>query len=171
MNKKLIMAAASAIALQGVSAAAFADKVEAPFVADTAEKFAATVHDVRAEMGPGGRYEYISPENRAKVEADMGKMQALFGQTSSVAAMDVQQQTQLFNIQEHLNGILTHSDSNRLVCEHRAPVGTNIPLTTCKTVAEIEKARRDSQLYMRDHAKDANVNSAAMHAAHEGRGN
>ena len=172
MNTKPFMtAAAAAAALLGMAAPAFADKVEAPFRADTAEKFAATERDVRTEMSSGGRYEFISPENRAKVEADMGKMEALFRQTGSVAAMNVQQQTQLFNIQEHLNGVLTHSDSNRLVCDHTAPVGTHIPLTTCKTVAEIEKARRDSQLYMRDHAKDADVNSAAMHAIHEGRGN
>jgi hypothetical protein len=57
---------------------------------------------------------------------------------------------QLFNTQEHLNGILTHSDSNRLVCERRAPVGTNIPVNSCKTVGQIEKERKDSQKTMMD---------------------
>jgi hypothetical protein len=148
------------------TAAVAADKSEPRFTADTAEKFAAAVTAVHDEMSPGGRYEFITPDNRAKAEADLNKMSALFQERATVEAMNQDQRVALFNTQEHLNGLLTHSDRDRLVCERRAPVGTNIPLTTCKTVAEIEKARRDSQNYMRDHLHDANVNNAAMHTGH-----
>jgi hypothetical protein len=70
--------------------------------------------------------------------------------SGSVAGMSKQEQVDLFNRQEHVNGILTHNDGNRLVCEHRPPMGSNIPVTMCKTVAEIEKMHRDSQKLMQD---------------------
>ncbi len=54
------------------------------------------------------------------------------------------------NTQEHVNGLLTKSDRNRLVCERTAQMGSNIPVTSCKTVAEIEHQRQQSQKYMQD---------------------
>ncbi len=143
--------------------AAMADRpIEKPVVADTPEKFAATATQIRAEMATGGRYEFIRPDNKGKVEADLNSMAAMLQKAGSVAAMREQEKVQLYNLQEHLNGILTHSDRNRLICEHRPPLGTNIPVTTCKTVAEIERSRRESEKYMQDHAQDANINSAAI---------
>ena len=149
--------------LLGLGMAVAGDKVvEKPVAADTPEKFAEVAAQIRKEMGPDGRYEFIRPDDKAKANTDLDTMAAMLQKAGSVAAMKQNEQVQLFNTQEHLNGILTHSDRNRLVCERRAPVGTNIPQNTCKTVAEIEKMRRDSQKYMRDHAQDANINSAAM---------
>ncbi|MBS0582469.1 MAG: hypothetical protein JSS42_05135 [Proteobacteria bacterium] len=147
-----------------LGAVAAADKVvEKPVAADTPEKFAETAAQIRKEMGSGGRYEFIRPDDKAKADADLDTMAAMLQKAGSVSAMSQGDQVQLFNTQEHLNGILTHSDRNRLVCERRAPVGSNIPVNTCKTVAEIEKMRRDSQKYMNDHSQDANINSAAIH--------
>jgi hypothetical protein len=143
-----IMAMVLVLPLTGV--AADTNVVEKPVTADTAEKFAQATAEVRDAMGPGGRYEFISPDSRAKVEADMNKMTSLFQQTASVDAMTEEQKLKLFNTQEHLNGVLTHSDRNRLVCERRAPVGTNIPVTTCRTVGDIEYERRVSQKFHQD---------------------
>ena len=150
---------------QAICAAASmaSDKVnEKPVVADTPEKFAQTAEQIRAQMGTGGRYEFINPGDKGKVETDLNSIGAMLQKSGGVATMSQEDKVRLFNTQEHLNGLLTHSDSNRLVCERRAPVGTNIPLNTCKTVGEIEKNRRDSQKYMQDHAQDANINSAAI---------
>jgi len=145
-----------------LAAAMASDQViEKPVVADTPEKFAQTAGQIRAEMNAGGRYEFINPGDKGKVETDLNSIGAMLQKSGAVAAMSQEDKVRLFNTQEHLNGLLTHSDSNRLVCERRAPVGTNIPLNTCKTVGEIEKNRRDSQKYMQDHAQDANINSAA----------
>jgi len=116
--------------------------------ADTLEKFQAVATDVRNDMNTGGRYEYISAENKAQAENDLNAMAAMLQKSGSVAAMTQPEKVKLFNTQEHLNGVLTHSDSNRLVCEHSAPVGTSIPRTTCQTVADIEHARRSSREYI-----------------------
>lgn len=146
------------------SVAFASDKVEKRVAADNPEQFAQAAQAVRAEMRTGGRYEFINAADRAKVETDFSVMGEIMLKAPSVAALSQQDQLKLFNTQEHLNGILTHSDRDRLVCERRAPVGTNIPINTCKTVGEIEKARRDSEKYMTDHSRDANINHATMMA-------
>src|ERR1700759_5248950 len=134
-----------------ISASAWADKViEKPVAADTPQKFAETVTALQEEMSAGGRYEFIRPDDKAKVEADLNTMTALLLKAGSVTAMTQVDKVQLFNAQENLNGILTHSDSNRLVCEHKAPVGTSIPRTTCETVGDIERNRRATTKMMND---------------------
>jgi len=118
--------------------------------ADTPDKFAQVIDEVHQEMGPGGRYEFIKSDAKAQVENDLNAMDALIKKAGSVEAMTQTTKVELFNRQEHLNGVLSHNDGNRLVCEHKAPMGSNIPVTTCKTVAEIEKMRRDAQKFMQD---------------------
>jgi hypothetical protein len=131
---------------QAFSSTAFAVDGDAQRVkAETGEAFAKTAASVRSEMTEGGRYEFITNDEKAKVNADLDAMTAMLQKSGSVAAMSQPEKVQLFNTQEHLNGILTHSDRNRLVCEHKAPIGSHIALTSCKTVAEIEKMRRDGQ--------------------------
>ena len=157
------LALLASVQVLGLGVALAADKiVEKPVAADTPEKFADVAAQIRKEMSADGRYEFVRPDDKAKVNADLDNMAAMLRKAGSVSAMPQADQVQLFNTQEHLNGILTHSDRNRLVCERRAPVGTNIPQNSCKTVAEIEKMRRDSQKYMNDHSRDAGINAAAM---------
>jgi len=127
------------------SAHTFADEaIKNRVAADSLDKFQAVAAEIRKDMDAGGRYEYITPDNKAKVESDLTTMTQML-QKGSVNALSETERLKLFNTQEHLNGLLTHSDSNRLVCERTAPVGTTIPKTTCQTVAEIERNRREGQ--------------------------
>ena len=119
--------------------------VAKPVAADTSEKFALLVEQIHEEMKPGGRYEFIRPDEAAKVDTGLNKMAAILEKSGSVNSMTQVEKVQLFDVQENVNGILTHSDRDRLVCEHNAPVGTSIPRTTCQTVADIERSRRDSK--------------------------
>jgi hypothetical protein len=156
MRKKIFATgvASSLVFASLVSVSAFAAKVEEKRVAadnaDTPAKFDQVIEEVHQEMGTGGRYEFIKADAKAQVEADLTAMDAMIKKAGSVSAMTQATKVELFNHQEHLNGILTHNDGNRLVCEHRPPMGTNIPVTTCKPVAEIEKQRRDAQKMMQD---------------------
>jgi hypothetical protein len=141
-----------------VVASAWADKVvEKPVAADTPEKFDQAVAQIHQEMSPGGRYEFIRPDEKVKAEADMHAMALMLQKSGSVAAMNEAEKVSLFDTQENLNGILTHSDSNRLICEHIAPVGTSIPKTTCKTVGEVERARKATGRQMHDFLLQASV--------------
>ena len=146
-----------------LSAAVADDKViQKPVAADTPEKFAQTAEQVRKEMSTGGRYEFINPGDKAKAEADMDSMSSLLQKSGSVAAMNQDQKVQLFNTQEHLNGILTRSDRNRLVCENTAPTGSNLRRPTCLTVGEIETKRQHDQKGVQDLQRQANQNNCGM---------
>jgi hypothetical protein len=149
MRSSIVHALVSIVAFSS-SAYAADGALQKPVAADTPEKFAETVKHIHDEMGSGGRYEFISPTERGKADADLGAMQDMLSKAGSVDAMKAEDKVRLFNTQEHLNGILTHSDSERLVCERRAPVGTSIPQTTCRTLGEIERARRNSGKALQD---------------------
>ena len=116
--------------------------VEKPLRADTPETFAAQTEGIHREMQPGGRYEFANPSARNRVDALLDKMAGLLHDAGSVDAMNHDARIALFNSQEEINGILKHNDSNRLVCESRAPVGSHIPVTTCRTFGQIEHGRR-----------------------------
>jgi hypothetical protein len=124
--------------------------IDKPVVADTGEKFAELAKHIRDEMASGGRYEFISATDRGKAEADLAAMQDMLTKAGSVESMKPDEKLRLFNAQEHINGILTHSDANRLICERRAPVGTSIPQTTCRTLGEVERQRRATGKYLLD---------------------
>jgi hypothetical protein len=133
----------------GVAAAD--DKVlEKPVGADTPEKFAVAAKQVRDGMNPGGRYEFIRPDDKARVETDLSAIEGMLQKSGSVASMQEKERVALFNTQEHLNGLLTHSDRNRLVCESRAPVGSHLPVTTCHTYGEVMAQRSNTQKTLND---------------------
>ena len=144
-----MLCAVSVLAL--VYGHAFADQViEKRVAADTPEKFQQTAADIRKDMSPGGRYELMRSDEKAKAENDLDAIMKMLQESGSVSAMKHEQQVQLFNVQENLNGLLTHSDRNRLVCEKNAAMGTHIQTTTCKTVGDIERERTSSRKYMTD---------------------
>jgi hypothetical protein len=109
--------------------------------ADTRDKFEAVASDVRKEMEPGGRYEYIKPEERQTVDRKLSEMEALLS-ASDVAAMKQDDKIKLFNAQEIVNSILTRRDSDRVICKNETKVGSHIPTTNCHTYGQEEEARR-----------------------------
>ena len=58
-----------------------------------------------------------------------------------VSTMNMQDKLTLFNLQEHLNGILTHSDSERLICTRGENTGSHIQKTSCKTYGDIQREK------------------------------
>jgi hypothetical protein len=137
-------------------------------VADTPEKLQAVIDAIHGQMVVDGRYEFVHPDQRRDIDADFAMMMGLLRGAGSVAAMKEPDRVKLFNAQEHLNGILTHTDRNRLICEHRAGIGSHIQTNTCQTVAEVERARAGSQKYMIDHDMDQNLNHATWQSMHSG---
>lgn len=126
--------------------------------ADTPETFAAQSQRVRDDMQAGGRYEYISATDKRMVEQLLEQMAALLERAGSVQAMNHDTRIQLFNAQEQVNGLLKHNDNNRLVCESRAPIGSNILRTTCHTHGQIEATARNTRegLMEFDHSRLCN---------------
>lgn len=125
-------------------------KKDKPIVkAQDKEAFAAVVDAVHQEMRPGGRFEFVTADERATVDARLGEMGALFDKFGTVDRMNDDAKLKLFNDQEKVNGILTQRDGDRLVCENTPPLGSNIPRTTCRTYRQIAQSRQDNADAMR----------------------
>ena len=120
--------------------------VEKPVLADTPELFAAQTQRIHESMGSGGRYEFINPTQRKNVDRLLEQMANMLASAGSVDAMNHDMRIKLFNDQEEVNGILRHNDSNRLVCESRAPIGSHIPVTVCHTFGQIEATARNTKV-------------------------
>src|SRR5579862_7354092 len=65
-------------------------------VADTPERFAETRKAIVEDMGKGGRYEFLRPEDRQKVESDLDVMGAILEKDGSVGAMSEDDRVRLF---------------------------------------------------------------------------
>ena len=129
-----------------------------PVIADTPDKFAEQTQRIHEDMQTGGRYEFTSPSDKQKVDRLLGQMANLLQGAGSVDAMNHDARIALFNTQEEINGILKHNDSNRLVCESRAPIGSNILKTVCHTYGQIEATARNTKegLMEFDHSRLCN---------------
>jgi hypothetical protein len=56
----------------------------------------------------------------------------------------------MFNAQQEVNAILSKRDGERLICKSERPVGSNIPIKTCRTASEMAQRRQnDTQDFRR----------------------
>jgi ABC-type metal ion transport system substrate-binding protein len=124
------------------------DKAKPIVVASTAQAFAQTETQIRQQMESGGRFEFIKPTDKVTANSDLDAMMAMLQKSGSVDAMNAGDKVHLLNLQEHLNGVLTHNDSERLVCERNNPLGSHIASTTCRTYGEIERNRQQTQKFL-----------------------
>lgn len=145
-----------AILMALAASVAFADDVvKKPVdVADAAEKLQGVIDSIHAEMAPSKRYEFTNPTERRDIDTDFATMMTLMTKAGSVTAMKQPDRVKLFNTQEHVNGILTHTDRNRLICERRPKMGSNLPVTDCRTLADVELNRSETQKFVQDRSND-----------------
>lgn len=151
------------------STTAYADDgkvVEKPVASDTFEGFGQQSAHVREQMQPGGIYEHITAADRARVDAQLNQMQKVFQAHPGQRAGDLPpaDKLALFNAQEEVNGILKHHDNNRLVCERSMPVGTHLPVTTCRTYGEIMVTREQTHKSLDDWSRRAAQSQTARAA-------
>ncbi len=119
--------------------------------ADTADNFAAIVAAIHQQMQPGGRWQYIDADERATIDGSFGDMQTLYDRYGSVDKMDQNARMRLLADQSTVNAILTKKDGDRLVCQSMLPVGSHLPVKTCKTYAQVQAEQRNAQEYLRTH--------------------
>ncbi|HET7065313.1 MAG TPA: hypothetical protein VFI49_13660 [Rudaea sp.] len=137
-----LLAGLCCMLLLSAAYAAKDDSIEKPLVAQTLDGFNRESAQISASMQPGGRYEFLKPADKSRVEARMASMRTLLEAHAGSDTLNVGDKVKLANAQEEVNSILRHNDSNRLVCESRAPTGSHVPVTTCRSFGEIEEQRR-----------------------------
>ena len=118
--------------------------IEKPLIAQTLDGFQKEAAGIREAMQPGGRYEFVKADDRKKIDARLGSMEALLQKHAGQNDLNTSDKIALVNAQEEVNAILKQSDSNRLVCESRAPIGSHLPVKTCRTFGEMELERREA---------------------------
>lgn len=113
--------------------------------AGTREGFETIAASVRAEMSEGGRFEYVTPDERKSVEQALARMSQIYQSAPTVEEMNKTDQVALFNQQETVNAILKQRDSDRIICKRIRKTGTNLGTTECISYGERERQRRESQ--------------------------
>ncbi|MFO1517403.1 MAG: hypothetical protein U1F22_10825 [Lysobacterales bacterium] len=113
--------------------------------AQTKTEFVEQAREVREGMQPNGRYEFVTPDERERVEKRLTEMQAVFDNYVEGKRLPDTTLVQLLTAQEEVNGILTRRDGERLICKNEMPTGSHRPVNNCKRYADIERARRETQ--------------------------
>lgn len=137
----------------GAPAAAVPEENGKPVVkADSKENFEAVVAAIHQQMQPGGRWQYIDAHERATVDGSFADMGKLYDQFGSVDKMDQNAKVRLLADQSTVNAILTRKDGDRLICQTVMPVGSHLPVKTCKTYAQIQAEQNGAQEFLRNRA-------------------
>lgn len=120
--------------------------------ADSKENFEAVVAAIHQQMQPGGRWQYIDANERGTVDGSFADMGKLYDQFGSVDKMDQSAKVRLLADQSTVNAILTKKDGDRLICQTVMPVGSHLPVKTCKTYAQIQAEQNGAQEFLRNRA-------------------
>lgn len=137
----------------GAPAAAIPEQNGKPVVkADSKENFEAIVAAIHQQMQPGGRWQYIDARERTTVDGSFADMGKLYDQFGSVDKMDQAAKIRLLADQSTVNAILTRKDGDRLICQTVMPVGSHLPMKTCKTYAQIQAEQNGAQEFLRTRA-------------------
>jgi len=130
--------------LVGAAYAADDRVIERPLIAQTLDAFNKEADAIRFEMKAGGRYEFIKNDERLKIDARLGTMEGILQRHADKNDLSGNDKIAMLNAQEEINSILKHNDTNRLVCESRPPMGSNLPVKTCRTFGEVERQRAEA---------------------------
>ena len=126
--------------------------VEKPLVAQSLDSFNTEAARIREQMQGNGVYGHISAKDKGRVEERLDQIGKLLATHTGDGDLRREDKVTLLNAQEEVNGILRHNDNNRLVCEHTAPVGSHVPVTTCRTYGEVLEQQRADQKFLQDRA-------------------
>jgi hypothetical protein len=141
---KFLSAVAGLLLVTAATTATAQEAIEKPLVAQSLDGFHREAGSIRDGLKPGGRYEFVKAGDRDRVEARLNTMESVLQKNAEKNDLGTADKIALANAQEEVNSILKHNDSNRLVCESKAPIGSHLPVKTCRTFGEIEQGRRDA---------------------------
>lgn len=116
--------------------------------ADNKENFDAIAAAIRQQMQPGGRFAFVTPDGRAKVNAGLDELAKIFSEYGTVDKMSPTALARVNYDQNSINEVLARYDSNRRICHNETPVGSHIPKRVCKTLGEIQQEQNNSQQMM-----------------------
>lgn len=108
------------------------------------QQFADQTAAIREAMKPGGRFQYLTVEERTALDQHFDAITALL-ERRETQRFGSDEQLDLLQAQENANAILNRRDGDRLICERRAPTGSNFKIKKCVTYTEHMKTRDETQ--------------------------
>lgn len=149
-SEPIKVAAAPALAPAANAVAIPKDAKGKPVVrADTKENFEAIEAAISQQMQPGGRWQYIDSGERKTIDGSFADMGTLYDRYGSVEKMDQPARMRLLADQSTVNAILTRRDGERLICKSELPVGSHLPVRTCRTYAQMQADEHNAQESLR----------------------
>ena len=91
---------------------------------------------LEAEMRTGGRFEYVTLAERARIDDALQRMGEVLHGKRGLGDLSERERVAVFNAQEEINGILTRRDGERLICANKEMIGSHRKFTVCETYAE-----------------------------------
>lgn len=122
------------------------------------DSFADQAAAIRQEMKPGGRFEYVTAQERHEVDRQLDAIAALLDKRAGSRLSD-NDQLDLLAAQETANAILTQRDGRRLICDYTAPTGSNRKVKQCITYADRMSASKETRRMMMDNMRKSPAES------------
>ncbi|HVH33842.1 MAG TPA: hypothetical protein VM847_07010 [Tahibacter sp.] len=113
------------------------------------ESFEEQVTALRAEMKPGGRFEFLKGKDRREIDKQFKAIAKVLDRKLDRKLND-EEMLAVYSAQETVNAILTQNDGRRMICERSAPTGSNRKELQCATLADRERAHRETRNMMRE---------------------
>jgi hypothetical protein len=107
-----------------------------------------------------GRYATLEGSKRRRLFEKQALVLRMLEGRRSMAELDEQDRIIVFNALESIAAIVNDDEPNRTICRRQKPVGSNRPVTLCRTVAELEAEKRAAD---HDHGRrDLSCSTAMM---------
>jgi hypothetical protein len=113
------------------------------------ESFEEQAASVRDEMRKGGRFEFLKGKQRREVDKQLDLIAKVLERRAG-QLLDDEDQLEIFAAQETANAILTENDGRRMICENTPPIGSKVKELQCATLADRERAHRETRRMMRE---------------------
>lgn len=97
-----------------------------------------------------GRYRDMEEPRRRELFANQDTVTRLLAGTIRTTELSESDQIALFNSLEAISAIINQAEEQRMICERHKPVGTKLPQTVCKTVAQRRAEREAEAVRLRD---------------------
>ncbi len=137
--------AAATLLLAMWSATASAQSQAAVLVETDAAAIVAQQSEIRqAAQQRSGRYKDMAGADRDRLLRTQDRVLGRLDGRTSTTELPRADQVALFNDLEEISALVNKAEDDRMICERSRPIGSNRPVSVCKTVAQRREERERS---------------------------
>jgi hypothetical protein len=111
----------------------------------TRDQFVALKEQVDGQLQSGGRFEFITHEDRVALTRRFDHMQSLFDKFGSTQAMDPKSKFALTQDQSEVKAILSRHDGERQICDSKTLSGATVRRNVCRHHSDVAREKLNEQ--------------------------